>query len=74
MGHVINHVENSIRAISSAGRAPALQAGCRQFDPVIAHHQRKLQINLKAFFFLFFRDFVKIKIISGGKWQEINGI
>ena len=25
------------RAISSAGRAPALQAGCRQFDPVIAH-------------------------------------
>jgi hypothetical protein len=26
------------RAISSAGRAPALQAGCRQFDPVIAHH------------------------------------
>ena len=26
------------RAISSAGRAPALQAGCRRFDPVIAHH------------------------------------
>jgi hypothetical protein len=24
--------------ISSDGRAPALQAGCRQFDPVIAHH------------------------------------
>ena len=24
--------------ISSAGRAPALQAGCRQFDPVIVHH------------------------------------
>ena len=24
-------------AISSAGRAPALQAGCQQFDPVIAH-------------------------------------
>ena len=23
--------------ISSAGRAPALQAGCRQFDPVIVH-------------------------------------
>ena len=32
MGH------HSLRAISSAGRAPALQAGCRQFDPVIAHH------------------------------------
>ena len=28
-----------IRAISSAGRAPALQAGCRQFDPVIAHQK-----------------------------------
>ncbi len=28
----------TIWAISSAGRAPALQAGCRQFDPVIAHH------------------------------------
>ena len=28
------------RAISSAGRAPALQAGCRQFDPVIAHHMK----------------------------------
>ncbi len=26
-----------LRAISSAGRAPALQAGCRRFDPVIAH-------------------------------------
>jgi hypothetical protein len=23
--------------VSSAGRAPALQAGCRQFDPVTAH-------------------------------------
>ena len=23
--------------ISSAGRAPALQAGCRRFEPVIAH-------------------------------------
>ena len=26
-----------IWTISSAGRAPALQAGCRQFDPVIVH-------------------------------------
>ena len=25
------------RAISSAGRAPALHAGCRRFEPVIAH-------------------------------------
>jgi hypothetical protein len=28
------------RAISSAGRAPALQAGCRRFDPVIAHQYK----------------------------------
>ncbi len=27
-----------LRGISSAGRAPALQAGCRRFDPVILHH------------------------------------
>ena len=27
-----------LRAISSAGRALALQARCRRFDPVIAHH------------------------------------
>ncbi len=26
------------RRISSAGRAPALQAGGRRFDPVILHH------------------------------------
>ncbi len=25
-------------AVSSAGRAPALHAGCRRFDPVTAHH------------------------------------
>src|SRR6185437_12923981 len=29
-----------IRGISSAGRAPALQAGGRRFDPVILHHYR----------------------------------
>ena len=28
----------AIRRISSAGRAPALQAGGRRFDPVILHH------------------------------------
>ena len=27
--------------ISSAGRAPALQAGCRQFDPVIVHQTKE---------------------------------
>ena len=30
-----------IWAISSAGRASALQAECQQFDPVIAHHQKR---------------------------------
>ena len=29
------------RGISSAGRAPALQAGGRRFDPVILHHELK---------------------------------
>ena len=30
-----------IRGLSSAGRAPALQAGCRRFDPVRLHHWRR---------------------------------
>lgn len=30
--------EQVIRGRSSAGRAPALQAGCRRFDPVRLHH------------------------------------
>lgn len=29
-----------LRGISSAGRAPALQAGGRRFDPVILHHYK----------------------------------
>ncbi len=29
------------RAISSAGRAPALQAGGRRFEPVIAHQKKR---------------------------------
>ncbi len=31
--------------ISSAGRAPALQAGCRQFDPVIVHQNKGLSFD-----------------------------
>ena len=30
--------KTSQRVISSVGRAPALQAGCRRFDSVITHH------------------------------------
>ena len=30
------------RGISSAGRAPALQAGGRRFDPVILHHLKMI--------------------------------
>ena len=37
-------------AISSAGRAPALQAGCRRFDPVIAHHMTSNAKQCFAFF------------------------
>ncbi len=33
-----NPVRVTIWRISSAGRAPALQAGGRRFDPVILHH------------------------------------
>ena len=29
----------TIRALSSAGRASALQAECQRFDPVSAHHE-----------------------------------
>ena len=32
-------------AISSAGRASALQAECRQFDPVIAHHKKRTEFR-----------------------------
>jgi hypothetical protein len=32
---------STLRAVSSAGRAPALQAGGRRFDPVTAHRSSK---------------------------------
>ena len=32
-------------AISSVGRAPALHAGCRRFEPVIAHHAYPPAVN-----------------------------
>src|SRR5665647_40222 len=41
-----------IRAISSAGRAPALQAGCRRFEPVIAHQKYQGFRFLEPFLFL----------------------
>ena len=34
------------RGISSAGRAPALQAGGRRFDPVILHHYLDITYRL----------------------------
>ena len=37
----------SPRVISSAGRAPALQAGCRRFEPVIAHQVRSQRPEAK---------------------------
>ncbi len=37
-----------IRGYSSAGRAPALQAGGRRFDPVILHQQKDSEFNTKA--------------------------
>ena len=38
---------NTHRGISSAGRAPALQAGGRRFDPVILHQDRAGGSSLK---------------------------
>ena len=37
------------RGISSAGRAPALQAGGRRFDPVILHHHQRRQEVIRSF-------------------------
>ena len=42
----------SPRAISSAGRASALQAECQQFDPVIAHHNEKFHVLRAVGFFI----------------------
>ena len=39
-------------AISSAGRASALQAECQQFDPVIAHHNEKFHVLCAVGFFI----------------------
>ena len=39
-------------AISSAGRASALQAECQQFDPVIAHQKKASRDPLRGAFFL----------------------
>ena len=34
------------RGISSAGRAPALQAGSQRFDPAILHHITRKEVKL----------------------------
>ena len=49
---------NDLWAISSAGRASALQAECQQFDPVIAHHSEKTsRASCREVFFLLYRSF-----------------
>ncbi len=54
----------TLRALSSVGRASALQAECRRFDPVSAHHKffkfKKLNtlIYLVFFAFLLFLFFI----------------
>ena len=42
----------TIRALSSAGRASALQAECQRFDPVSAHHVN-LALHENGVLFLF---------------------
>ncbi len=48
-GHLAFPVETAYpkrcRAISSVGRAPRLHRGCRQFEPVIAHHARSIAVQ-----------------------------
>ena len=39
-----NNICRKSRVISSVGRAPALQAGCRRFEPVIAHYGEVVQL------------------------------
>ena len=36
-----NNITNSMRGISSAGRAPALHAGGQEFESPILHHFEK---------------------------------
>ena len=55
------------RGISSAGRAPALQAGGRRFDPVILHHRHhsgksKRKSIAQAMGFRF--DLLEVKAVS----------
>ncbi len=38
-------VLRDIRGYSSAGRAPALQAGGQRFDPAYLHQERKAEYN-----------------------------
>ena len=51
-------------AISSAGRASALQAECQQFDPVIAHQKKASRDPLRGAFFLPFSFFLYGHITS----------
>ena len=51
-------------AISSAGRASALQAECQQFDPVIAHQKKASRDPLRGVFFLPFSFFLYSHLTS----------
>ena len=41
----------TIRGLSSVGRAPALQAGCQRFESVRLHHYTSIRFDRKAFGF-----------------------
>ncbi len=40
----------SMRAVSSVGRASALHAGCRGFEPLTAHHTLGNELKYQVFF------------------------
>ena len=55
----------SPRGISSAGRAPALQAGGRRFDPVILH--QNLKISSDVYLWLLGNQLLR----SLTKWKKV---
>ena len=41
-------IPNQIRGVSSAGRAPALQAGGNRFDPGTLHHKKLTEVPTRV--------------------------
>ena len=57
------HNSRELWAISSAGRASALQAECQQFDPVIAHQREAIRDGC-----FFFGEIAVLRVLGKGKY------